>query len=111
MGERKHLRVRYLFRGQLHETVIEDVAPFAAPLRCELCPFLLDAHSMLSSIRTDDCPCDQHTNYESDSVVNCNIIQTPFLTRHSTSTTAARFNFVCTVHGNRTKPCSLCRVI
>ncbi|EPQ31114.1 uncharacterized protein PFL1_01303 [Pseudozyma flocculosa PF-1] len=33
MGEKKHLKVRYLFRGQLHETCIEDASPLAAPLR------------------------------------------------------------------------------
>lgn len=33
MGERKHLRVRYLFRGRLHEAIVDDVTALAAPLR------------------------------------------------------------------------------
>ncbi|CAD6887578.1 unnamed protein product [Tilletia laevis] len=33
MGERKHLFVRYVFRHQLHEVQVDDVAPLAAPLR------------------------------------------------------------------------------
>jgi Domain of unknown function (DUF3395) len=35
MGERKHLKVRYIFRNQLHEAIVDDVNPFAAPLRGE----------------------------------------------------------------------------
>lgn len=33
MGERKHLVVRYLFRGRLHEAVVDDVTQLTAPLR------------------------------------------------------------------------------
>ncbi|KAN0065729.1 hypothetical protein ACQY0O_000859 [Thecaphora frezii] len=33
MGETKHLLIRYLFRGQIHETLIEDSSPLSAPLR------------------------------------------------------------------------------
>ena len=33
MGETKHLKVRYLFRNQVHEAIVDDVSPFAAPLR------------------------------------------------------------------------------
>ncbi|KDN39079.1 hypothetical protein K437DRAFT_259186 [Tilletiaria anomala UBC 951] len=33
MGDKKHLRVRYLFRNRIHEVIVDDVSPFAAPLR------------------------------------------------------------------------------
>ncbi|KAK0546126.1 hypothetical protein OC846_005406 [Tilletia horrida] len=33
MGEKKHLLIRYVFRHQLHEVVVDDVSPLAAPLR------------------------------------------------------------------------------
>lgn len=33
MGERKHLVVRYLFRGRLHHVVVDDVTQLTAPLR------------------------------------------------------------------------------
>ncbi|PWN46537.1 hypothetical protein IE53DRAFT_322792, partial [Violaceomyces palustris] len=36
IGERKHLLIRYLFRGLPHEALLEDSAPLAAPLRGEL---------------------------------------------------------------------------
>ncbi|WVN90172.1 uncharacterized protein L203_105408 [Cryptococcus depauperatus CBS 7841] len=33
IGEHKQLRVRYLFRGKLHEVTVEDVAALRAPIR------------------------------------------------------------------------------
>lgn len=33
MGERKHLVVRYLFRGRLHHVVVDDITQLTAPLR------------------------------------------------------------------------------
>ncbi len=33
MGEKKRLKVRYIFHSQLHEAVIDDFSQFAAPLR------------------------------------------------------------------------------
>lgn len=35
MGERKQLRLRYLFRGRTHEATIDDMAAVLAPLRGE----------------------------------------------------------------------------
>lgn len=36
IGENKKLRVRYLFRGQIHEATVDDVQPFRAPVKCKL---------------------------------------------------------------------------
>lgn len=33
MGEKKHLVIRYLFRGRRHEVVVDDISPVAMPLR------------------------------------------------------------------------------
>jgi DnaJ family protein C protein 11 len=33
MGEKKHLRVTYAFRGQLHQLQVQDLAELAMPMR------------------------------------------------------------------------------
>lgn len=38
IGENKRLRVRYLFRGKVHEVTVDDVSMLRAPVKCE-CQF------------------------------------------------------------------------
>lgn len=35
IGEAKKLRIRYLFREELHEVTVEDGAELRAPIQCE----------------------------------------------------------------------------
>lgn len=35
IGEKKKLRVRYLFRGKMHEVTVDDTSPLRAPVRGE----------------------------------------------------------------------------
>ena len=50
IGENKKLRVRYLFRDQLHQVTIDDVSALRIPMKSTLLPFPLDFLSTFSQV-------------------------------------------------------------